>query len=95
MSKLKVKGFGMTAHFSMSHGNTSLYTGTINQPGHELHGKLISQNVFTPKKRRGGADQSQFGKPETTWSVDDGSDPLLKFDNLQQLMDHFKLKSEE
>jgi len=95
MGKLAVHKFGMTMHLNMDHGNTALYSGEINQPDHKLHGMTIQKKVFTPKNPRNGSGLGRYGTPEVEWIVQDGSEEPPVFKQLQQLMDHYKLKSIE
>lgn len=83
MAKLKVSQFGMTMHMNLGKGcHSYMYSGYIDQPGHELHGKKIFNSKYSEK---GKAQESK-------WSVDDGAKEPNWFNSLLLLMDHYKLK---
>lgn len=83
MAQFKVSQFGMTLHMNHGKGRHSYtYSGYIDQPGHQLHGKQIFKGV-----------SSKNGKiEEITWSIDDGSKEPQSFNNLTLMMDYYKIK---
>lgn len=83
MAKFKVSQFGMTMHMNLGKGcHSYFYSGYIDQPGHELHGKQIFKSVYSEKGKQ----------QEVKWFLDDGSKEPNKFNSLGLMMDHYKIK---
>lgn len=88
---LAVRKFGMIHHFNMEDKNILTYGGYLDYPGHALDGKQVFKTTVTPKIDPNPSGLCKFGKPEHSYTVDDGTPEPPLFTSIILLMDFYKL----
>lgn len=83
---LAVREFKCVMAMDTDKSEIMTWEGYLDYPGHELDGKKVFKTVVTPK------EHGSYGKPEISYSIDDGSNDGPVFTSVSLMMNHYKLK---
>lgn len=89
---LAVRDFQTICHLSLEDRGVLTKQGYLDYPGHELDGKIIFKTIITPRTLDQESGFSEWGTPEVTFQVQDGTQEPPVFTDLELLMSHYKIK---